>query len=130
KAGGHEAAPCGNYGTPLSEIVLRDPVPTAVALELSSFQLETIRTLRPDVSIWLNFAPDHMDRYPTVKAYFDAKFRIFENQTEGDTAVVRAGENLPAIRPKLITFSTEDPAADWFSDGRRLLKQGQEVLDL
>ncbi len=130
KAGGHEAAPCGNYGTPLSEVVLRDPVPSAVALELSSFQLETIRTLRPDVSIWLNFAPDHMDRYPTVKAYFDAKFRIFENQTEGDTAVVRAGENLPAIRPKLITFSTEDPAADWFSDGRRLLKQGQEVLDL
>ncbi len=130
KAGGYDAAPCGNYGTPLSEIVMRDPVPSAVSLELSSFQLETILSFRPDVSIWLNFAPDHMDRYPTVQAYYDAKLRIFENQTEADTAVVRAGERLPAIRPRIITFSTEDASADWFSDGRRLLRKGEEVLDL
>lgn len=130
RAGGYDAAPCGNYGTPLSEVVMRDPVPTAVSLELSSFQLETIRGFRPDVSIWLNFAPDHMDRYPTVQAYFDAKFRIFENQTEADTAVVRSGEKLPAIKPQVVTFSTEDPSADWFSDGRRILRKGEAVLDL
>ena len=53
--------------------------PAAVSLELSSFQLETIRTLHPDVAVWLNFAPDHMDRYPTVDAYRAAKLRIFEN---------------------------------------------------
>ena len=130
RAGGYHAAPCGNYGTPLSEVVMRDPVPNAVSLELSSFQLETIRNFRPDVSIWLNFAPDHMDRYPTVQAYFDAKFRIFENQTATDIAVVRAGENLPAIRPQVVTFSTEDITADWFSDGRRILRRGEAVLDL
>ncbi len=130
RAGGYDAAPCGNYGTPLSEIVMRDPVPTAVALELSSFQLETIRSFRPEVSVWLNFAPDHMDRYPTVQAYFDAKFRIFENQTGEDTAVVRTGEQLAGIRPKVVTFSTEDRSADWFSDGRRILRRGEAVLDL
>jgi UDP-N-acetylmuramoylalanine--D-glutamate ligase len=130
RAGGYDSVPCGNYGTPLSEVVLREPVPTAVALELSSFQLETIRTLRPDVSIWLNFAPDHMDRYPTVKSYFDAKFRIFANQTADDTAVVRAGEDLPAIKPKVVTFSTEDPSADWFSDGLQLMRKGEPVFDL
>jgi len=130
RAGGYDAAPCGNYGTPFSEIVLRDPVPTAASLELSSFQLETIRTLRPDVSIWLNFAPDHMDRYPTVQSYFDAKFRIFENQTETDTAVVRAGEKLPPIRSRIVTFSTEDPTADWFSDGRHISRKGEVVFDL
>jgi UDP-N-acetylmuramoylalanine--D-glutamate ligase len=129
-AGGYSAAACGNYGVPLSEIVLRSPMPTAVSLELSSFQLETISTLRPEVSIWLNFAPDHMDRYPTVEAYFSAKFRIFENQTVSDTAVVRAGENLPPIRPRMLTFSTEDTSADWFSDGRFITCKGKTVLDL
>ncbi len=130
RAGNYDSMPCGNYGTPLSEVVLRDPVPTAVALELSSFQLETIRSLRPDVSVWLNFAPDHMDRYPTVQSYFDAKFRIFENQTEADTAVIRSGEKLPAIKPKIVTFSTEDSSADWFSDGRQLFRRGESVFDL
>ncbi|MCW1884836.1 UDP-N-acetylmuramoyl-L-alanine--D-glutamate ligase [Luteolibacter flavescens] len=130
KAGGYDAAPCGNYGHPLCEIVLRDPMPNAVALELSSFQLETIKDFRPDVSIWLNFAPDHMDRYPTVQSYFDAKFRIFMNQTADQKAIVRTGENLPAILPELVTFSTEDPEADWFSDGRRITRRGVEVLDL
>ena len=130
RAGGYDSMPCGNYGTPLSEVVLREPVPTAVALEVSSFQLETIRTLRPEVSIWLNFAPDHMDRYPTVQSYFDAKFRIFENQTEADTAIIRSGENLPPIKPKVVTFSTEDASADWFSDGRQLLRKGEPVFDL
>ncbi|WP_367875020.1 UDP-N-acetylmuramoyl-L-alanine--D-glutamate ligase [Luteolibacter sp. Populi] len=130
RAGGYDSVPCGNYGTPLSEVVLRDPVPTAVALELSSFQLETVSTLRPDVSVWLNFAPDHMDRYPTVQSYFDAKFRIFGNQTETDTAIVRTGEKLPAIRPHIVSFSTEDSTADWFSDGRQLFRKGEPVFDL
>lgn len=129
-AGGYQAAPCGNYGPPLSEMVLRNPVPTAVALELSSFQLETIRELRPDVSVWLNFAPDHMDRYPTVEAYRAAKLHIFDNQTAEDTAVVRAGEKLPKLKTKIVTFSTEDPDADWFSDGRRISFKGETVLDL
>ena len=130
RAGGYDSVPCGNYGTPLSEVVLRDPVPTAVALELSSFQLETVSTLRPDVSVWLNFAPDHMDRYPTVQSYFDAKFRIFGNQTETDTAIIRTGEKLPAIRPQVVSFSTEDSTADWFSDGRQLFRKGEPVFDL
>lgn len=130
RAGGHVSAACGNYGVPFCEIVLRDPVPDAVALELSSFQLETIRSFRPAVAVWLNFAPDHMDRYPTVQAYFDAKFRIFSNQTADDTAIVRAGENLPPVAAKTVTFSTEDESADWYSDGRVLKRGGEAVFDL
>ncbi len=130
RAAGHHSAACGNYGVPFCEVILRDPVPDAVALELSSFQLETIRTFRPEVAVWLNFAPDHMDRYPTVQSYFDAKFRIFENQAAEDTAVIRHGENLPPIAAKIVTFSTEDESADWFSDGRLLKRRGETVFDL
>lgn len=121
---------CGNYGTPFAEVVLAPNPPAAVSLELSSFQLETIRTLHPAVSIWLNFAPDHMDRYPTVESYRAAKLRIFENQTAEDVAVIRSGEDLPEIKPRIIGFSTTDNASPWFSDGRRVTLSGDLVLDL
>ena len=121
---------CGNYGTPFAEVVLQANPPAVVALELSSFQLETISTLHPVVSIWLNFAPDHMDRYPTVDAYRAAKLRIFENQTAADTAVVRSGEALPALAANQVIFSTTDPAADWYSEGHTVLHRGETWLDM
>ena len=121
---------CGNYGMPFTEVVLQSNPPAMVALELSSFQLETIRTLHPVVAVWLNFAPDHMDRYPTVESYRAAKLRIFENQTAADTAVVRAGENLSALVANVVTFSTTDPAADWYSEGKTILYQGDTLLDM
>lgn len=121
---------CGNYGTPFAEVVLQASPPAVVSLELSSFQLETISTLHPTVAIWLNFAPDHMDRYSTVAAYRAAKLRIFENQTAADTAVIRAGESLPALAAQRVTFSTTDTTADWFSDGHTIQHAGETLLDL
>ena len=121
--------PCGNYGTPFAEVVIQANPPAAVALELSSFQLETIRTLHPAVAIWLNFAPDHMDRYPTVDAYRAAKLRIFANQTAGDTAVIRSAEDLPPLAARIVTFSTTDAQADWFSNGHVILHGGETWLD-
>jgi UDP-N-acetylmuramoylalanine--D-glutamate ligase len=121
---------CGNYGMPFSEVVMLPHPPAAVALELSSFQLETITTLKPDVAVWLNFAPDHMDRYPTVDAYRAAKLRIFGNQTAQDIAVVRAGEGISSIAARMVTFSTEDPQAGWFSNGSVIFRDGQKCLDM
>ncbi|MES2658087.1 MAG: UDP-N-acetylmuramoyl-L-alanine--D-glutamate ligase [Verrucomicrobiota bacterium] len=121
---------CGNYGTPFAEVVLQSNPPEVVSLELSSFQLETIRTLHPVVAIWLNFAPDHMDRYPTVESYRAAKLRIFENQTDADSAVVRSGENLPSLAAKVVTFSTMDASADWYSEGKTIEHGSETMLDM
>jgi UDP-N-acetylmuramoylalanine--D-glutamate ligase len=121
---------CGNYGIPFAEVTMSDNAPAAVALELSSFQLETIRSLRPEVAVWLNFAPDHMDRYPTVEAYRSAKLRIFENQTCEDTAVVRQGEELPVIAAKQVRFSSLHSEAEWYSDGHLIFHHGEPVFDL
>ena len=85
-----------------------------MALEVSSFQLETIRDFHPDVAVWLNFAPDHMDRYKSVEDYHRAKLHIFDNQTQQDLAVVRSGEQLPQLKASVLTFSPEDPAADLY----------------
>jgi UDP-N-acetylmuramoylalanine--D-glutamate ligase len=122
--------PCGNYGTPFAEVVLLANPPACVSLELSSFQLETIRLLHPVVAIWLNFAPDHMDRYPTVEAYRAAKLRIFSNQTSADVAVVRAGEDLPELTARTISFSTADSAADWFYNDQLIIDASESNLDL
>jgi len=126
---GYGGTPCGNYGTPFAEVVLQANPPECVSLELSSFQLETVRKLHPVVAIWLNFAPDHMDRYPTVESYRAAKLRIFENLTAEDTAVIRAGEELPPLAAETVTFSTTDPDADWFSDGHLIHHGGEIWLD-
>jgi len=127
---GMGGTPCGNYGIPFAEVVLQANPPDAVALELSSFQLETIVTLHPRVAIWLNFAPDHMDRYPTVDDYRAAKLRIFENLTSEDVVIVRDGEMLPPLSAPTVTFSTTDPQADWFSNGHSIFHHGEVWLDM
>ena len=83
----------GNIGLPLADEVVRARADTAVVLEVSSFQLETIVQFRPRVATLLNVAPDHFDRHPTMGAYAAAKGRIFENQRPEDFAVINNDES-------------------------------------
>ncbi len=82
----------GNVGTPLISRVEAMTSETVTVAELSSFQLELIDTFRPDISVFLNLTPDHLDRHLTLEAYGAAKARIFENQTELDAAVLNADD--------------------------------------
>lgn len=77
----------GNLGTPLSDAV-DGPVPGAYVVELSSFQLEGLETLRVNAAAILNLTPDHLDRYSSLEAYAAAKVRILENQRPEDVAVL------------------------------------------
>jgi UDP-N-acetylmuramoylalanine--D-glutamate ligase len=114
---GKRSVPCGNHGLALSELIVSGEPYDVLSLEISSFQLETISTLRTAVSIWLNFAPDHLDRYPDMESYYKAKVRIFENQTSEDWAIVRAGENVGDIKAKRISFSAETEADFTYRNG-------------
>ncbi len=114
---GKRSLPCGNHGLALSELVAGGEKYDVLALEISSFQLETITTLRTKVSVWLNFAPDHLDRYPDLESYYQAKRRIFENQTADDWAVIRAGEEVGEIKARRVTFSAETDADFTYRDG-------------
>lgn len=110
--------PCGNHGIPLSEVLTSGQEYDVLALEISSFQLETIATFRPRVGIWLNFADDHLDRYPHREAYFAAKARLFENMTPEDLAVVPHGEPFPTGAARRLTFSAFGLPADFtYSEG-------------
>jgi UDP-N-acetylmuramoylalanine--D-glutamate ligase len=65
-----------------------------IVAELSSFQLEDIRTFRPRVATVLNITQDHLDRYTDIAAYGEAKARIFRNQQPGDVLVLNYDDPL------------------------------------
>src|SRR6266513_3919142 len=127
---GQRTIACGNIGKPLSEVVREKQSFDVLTVEVSSFQLETIRTFHPSVSLWLNFAPDHLDRYRSVAEYRAAKLRIFENQTNADVAIVNAIEKLPAIPPRKITFSAYVDHADFRVSEGAILYRDKSVLRL
>jgi UDP-N-acetylmuramoylalanine--D-glutamate ligase len=97
----------GNVGRALTELVDEVPTDGWVVCELSSFQLEDIHELRPRIAVLLNLEPDHLDRHGTFEAYRDAKLRIFENQTDEDTAVVPRGF-VEVGAARRVEFSADD----------------------
>jgi UDP-N-acetylmuramoylalanine--D-glutamate ligase len=117
----------GNIGTPLIAHVDKSISETITVAELSSFQLELIDSFRPDVSVLLNVTPDHLDRHASFEDYARAKTRIFENQTERDSAVINADDPASAERAPL------RPQVFWFSRKKRVvsgayLRNGQIIF--
>jgi UDP-N-acetylmuramoylalanine--D-glutamate ligase len=76
---GRRARAAGNIGYPLSRFVVEQEGRVQIAVcEVSSFQAETLRHLRPTAALWTNFAEDHLERHPGMDAYFAAKWRLVE----------------------------------------------------
>ena len=80
----------GNIGAPLAALVDDSTDETWTVAELSSFQLETIDTLRVNVAVVTNISPDHLDRHASFDDYVAAKKKIFLNQKPDDWAVLNA----------------------------------------
>jgi len=106
----------GNIGTPLISCVEKTSEKTTTVAELSSFQLELIEKFRPNISVFLNLTPDHLDRHHTLESYGAAKARIFENQTEADSAVLNADD--PGTTP----YAPAKPQLYWFSRKQRVVQ--------
>lgn len=119
----------GNIGLPFAKAVRQSHKLDVMVLEVSSFQLETIRTFRPKVAAWLNLSPNHLDRYPGMEEYRAAKLRIFENQTADDFIVANASADLPNLPAKRITFSATRQDADFTLQRSEIFFQGKRVLD-
>ena len=99
----------GNVGRPLTSLVGTAARDAWVVCELSSFQLEDVETLRPQIAVLLNLEPDHLDRHGTFEWYVDTKLRIFEVQTEDDTAVVPRGFGAVPGAARRVEFRFDDP---------------------
>ncbi|HXG01713.1 MAG TPA: UDP-N-acetylmuramoyl-L-alanine--D-glutamate ligase, partial [Bacteroidota bacterium] len=78
----------GNIGNAFSLVADQLTSNHTAILEVSSFQLDTIETFRPRVSVLLNITPDHLDRYDhSMEKYISSKCRVFMNQQAGDSIV-------------------------------------------
>jgi len=88
EAKGEKVFVCGNIGNPFCDEVSEMEEGNFVSLEVSSFQLERVKTFKPKVSVILNFTCNHLDRYRNIQEYFEVKKRIFMNQDESDYLVL------------------------------------------
>lgn len=86
----------GNIGLALSKEVEQLPENGWLAAELSSFQLEKVQSFCPDIAVVLNLTPDHLERHHTMKAYGDAKKRIFTQQGPQQVTVLNYDD--PEVR--------------------------------
>ncbi|MDD5482658.1 MAG: UDP-N-acetylmuramoyl-L-alanine--D-glutamate ligase [Kiritimatiellae bacterium] len=108
----------GNYGPPVSQIVLDHPALDWLVIEVSSFQLETARNFHPDIGVLLNVFPNHLDRHHDLRSYTAAKARLFARMTDKHRAVVNEN-NLSEIngmlggKLRLVSFGLS-AEADWF----------------
>jgi len=136
RALGHRAVEAGNIGTPLAEVALAAERPAWVALEISSFQLHDTPSIAPTVAMLTNLAPDHLDRYPSLDAYYGDKMRLFANATASSARVVNGDDAEVMARTagfpgRVERFSLLDPSATaWFDAARgRLMLDGAPLLD-
>jgi UDP-N-acetylmuramoylalanine--D-glutamate ligase len=126
KTAGMHTILAGNIGTPLIGCVdeMRDD--TWAVAELSSFQLELIDTFRPNIGVFLNLTPDHLDRHHTMEAYGRAKARLFENQTGEDAAALNADDAATTV------YAPSLPRLYWFSRKQRVAQgaylRGGEIV--
>ena len=135
---GFNTVVAGNIGLPvldaLAKVLASGETPDIFVLELSSFQLETTRSLYPDAATVLNISEDHMDRYPNLAAYAGVKARIFNGEgvqviNRDDPLVDRMGQS----GRRVWTFSRHAPVSpsDFGIaevDGQPALAQGSRVL--
>jgi len=126
----------GNIGTALISMVDSSRDDGWTVAELSSFQLETIKTFHPSIAVVLNVTPNHMDRYETFNDYAAAKHRIFMNQTPDDVAVLNADDPTVSswasgLRAKVSQFSVRNEVENGvFLRGRELIFREQVLLNV
>src|SRR4051812_4823577 len=105
----------GNIGVAVTAMIDTSREDGGNALELSSFQLETIDELHADIALALNVTQNHLDRHHTFENYAAAKARLFESQRAGDLAILNAED------PVCVSYAERTKATvQWFSSRRKV----------
>lgn len=118
KAAGGSVFVVGNIGTAYTSVALDTTDESTVVAEISSFQLETIDTFRPEVSAILNITEDHLNRHHTMEEYIRVKESITKNQDRKCTCVLNREDEV------LSGFAEKCPASVFFFSSRRRLEEG------
>jgi UDP-N-acetylmuramoylalanine--D-glutamate ligase len=133
RSGGARAETAGNIGRPLSDVALEPVPPRWLAVEVSSFQLHDSPGFAPDIGVLTNLAPDHLDRYPDVTAYYADKRLLFRNAADRNVWIVNgddpgALELASGVRGTVRRFSIVGRADAWFDTATQTLALRGAVL--
>jgi UDP-N-acetylmuramoylalanine--D-glutamate ligase len=108
-----------------------------IVLEISSFQLETVKTFRPKIAAVLNITPDHLDRHHTLQAYVNAKARIFENQAAEDYVILNQDDHAcrelaGRAKSQVFWFSRKKEVSQgaFLSEGRVLYRDARGLREV
>ena len=131
-----QAQVAGNIGSPFTASVLDTAEGSWSVVEVSSFQLETIDQFHPQQALVLNFAPNHLDRYPNYDAYLEAKWRITKNLTSQDKLIYNADDKQlctfvkkhPAQKQGFTVGSEPNAAASF--DGKAIYLAGEKLINV
>ncbi len=132
KAAGKKAIACGNVGRPLTACLSELGTDGIAVAEISSFQLETLYSLRPHVAVVLNVTEDHLNRHYTLENYIYLKSRILKNCAESEYAVLNYDD--PVVRgfaektkAKVVWFSLKERVAGGYVADGFFCYQGERV---
>jgi UDP-N-acetylmuramoylalanine--D-glutamate ligase len=132
EAAGREVFVGGNIGRPLLGKLAQMSPSSWVVMELSSFQLEPLRT-SPHIALVTNVTPNHLDRHPTMEDYWAAKGQILAHQSPNDWAVLNADDAWTLrYRPhgRVLRFSLEGAVEGAYLAGEQLMLLAQPLLDV
>jgi len=114
----------GNIGTPLVSIVDEANKADWLVLEVSSFQLETMESLKPAVAVWLNATPDHLDRHESFESYVDLKAKLFAPLNNESWGIYNAADEIveaavSTSKATLVPFDATGERKDggWYESG-------------
>lgn len=107
----------GNIGKSFASIAANTNDESVIAVEVSSFQLETIDGFKPYVSAILNLTPDHLDRHGDMENYLDTKLNIAKNQSEDQSCIINYDDLLlrkasELLNCKVVFFSCNEKITD------------------
>ena len=130
---GFRAETAGNIGTAVCEIARRAEPPDWLALELSSFQLHDMPHVDPTVGVLTNLAPNHLDRYSSLEAYYGDKAELFRNATAKSVWIGNADDPavqlmLKEVRGEQLRFSIRTRADAWYDRAASALLLGSDML--
>lgn len=138
---GKKSLLAGNIGRPVLDCLAEIPRHAFLVLEISSYQMETTPSLKPDTAVWLNATEDHLHWHETFEAYVAAKWKLIrQTAPEGmviyngeDRIVTQCVEQTPAPR-RMFSAKRRLPWGGWVEEGKLMVKGGPKdsllVFDL
>ena len=132
---GKRCVPCGNYGKPLINFVEELDFSDYALLEISSFQLETLFSLKPHIAIITNITEDHLNRHYNMENYVFLKSKLVRGLKESEYAVLnyddeRVRRLANSTRGKIVWFSAKQAVDGAYLEGESLCFKGERYFGI